>query len=102
MAVAYSMATSIPCAELVEDTRRMAADAALAGVPVAGRSIDQHLLQSVCLEQFRDHRRVMRVGNQHSTPPNPARAAAAKRSRNGCSVNSIDRLAAKPGMAPAV
>src|SRR4029453_1491512 len=36
-------------------------------------------------------------GNRYSTPLNPAALAAAKRSRNGCSPNSMVRLAANFG-----
>src|SRR4029450_1903698 len=36
-------------------------------------------------------------GNRYSTPLNPAALAAAKRSRNGCSPNSMVRLAANLG-----
>jgi hypothetical protein len=39
------------------------------------------------------------VGEQNSTASKPALAARSKRSRNGTSVNSIVRLAAKRGMA---
>src|SRR5687768_1975535 len=37
-------------------------------------------------------------GDMNSTPRKPARAAAPKRSRNGTSLNIIDRLAAKRGI----
>src|ERR1035438_2844286 len=37
-------------------------------------------------------------GNRYSTPVKPASLAASKRSRNGTSVNTIDRLAANLGM----
>src|SRR2546429_5308875 len=40
-------------------------------------------------------------GKRYSTPLNPSRAAAAKRSRNGCSPYIIVRLAARLGMSPA-
>src|SRR5471032_2734314 len=37
-------------------------------------------------------------GNRYSTPWKPASAAALKRARKSCSVNSMDRLAAKRGI----
>ncbi|MNJ73798.1 hypothetical protein D3C77_706390 [compost metagenome] len=37
-------------------------------------------------------------GKRYSTPLKPASAAALKRARKSCSVNSMDRLAAKRGM----
>ncbi len=68
------------------------------GVDVAGWGIEQHQLQLVLLQALFNFSGLILMGNRNSTASKPARAAAANRSGNGSSVNSMVKLAANFGM----
>ncbi len=66
--------------------------------PIAGRHVEKNLREIVLLQFPGNDISVEVIGNRNSTPPKPASAASLKRSRNGTSLNIVDRLAAKRGI----
>jgi hypothetical protein len=72
----------------VGKTLRQRGKTLFAGIPIAGRQIEQRLRQTVGAQALADLFAVK-----------PAFAAASKRSRNGTSLNIMVRLAAKRGIA---
>ena len=77
---------------------RVAGDAALARLPVAGRQVVQHLLQAVGAQGGGQFLLGIGIGEQVLDGVEARARAAAKRSMNGSSVKSMVRLAANWGM----
>ena len=70
----------------------------LAGIPIAGRQVEQRLRQAVAMQAGADLFRRMFIGKQEFDGRKAGPGGGVEAVRNGTSLNIIERLAAKRGI----